>query len=238
MSPKRSSPERLTLIPHIRESRGRPPRERSRRSSAGSSATIVTWPSLRPGRGSFPYRWRCAPGMSEMAAGSGTVPIRFTMALEPRASVEPSGSPVTARRWFSNWLVSAPSIVQWPELCTRGAISLPRSSSPIWNSSIAMHADVLQPVHDGARAATRRAPGAGASDPARARWRAEGSLRGDGSRRADSTRPSRRGRGRPGSRARGRTPRAVRGSTGTSPIARHASSASTASWITACPLPS
>ena len=29
------------------------------------------------------------------------------------ASVEPSGSPRTARRWFSNWLVAAPSIDQW-----------------------------------------------------------------------------------------------------------------------------
>ena len=43
-------------------------------------------------------------------------------------AVAPSGKPRIARRWFSNWLVSAPSIVQCPELCTRGAISL--ASSP------------------------------------------------------------------------------------------------------------
>jgi hypothetical protein len=45
---------------------------------------------------------------------------------DPRAAsaVSPSGSPQMARIWFSNWLVSAPSIVQWPLLWTRGAISL------------------------------------------------------------------------------------------------------------------
>ena len=48
---------------------------------------------------------------------------RFSIAACPRARVSPSGQPSMARRWFSNWLVSAPSIVQWPELCTRGAIS-------------------------------------------------------------------------------------------------------------------
>src|SRR5216683_2212283 len=50
------------------------------------------------------------------------------MAQWPAGPVEPSGSPRTARRWFSNWLVTAPSMVQWPELWTRGAISLARSS--------------------------------------------------------------------------------------------------------------
>ena len=53
----------------------------------------------------------------------------------PPRAVEPSGQPRTARRWFSNWLVSAPSIVQCPELCTRGAISFASSSPPTSNSS-------------------------------------------------------------------------------------------------------
>ena len=39
-------------------------------------------------------------------------------------SVAPSGRPQIARIWFSNCEVTAPSIVQWPLLWTRGAISL------------------------------------------------------------------------------------------------------------------
>ena len=39
--------------------------------------------------------------------------------------------------WFSNWLVTAPSMVQCPELCTRGAISLANSVPPTSKSSIA-----------------------------------------------------------------------------------------------------
>ena len=63
--------------------------------------------------------------------------MQFTIAATPRASVEPSGSPSTARTWFSNWLVTAPSIVQCPELCTRGAISFASSAPPTSNSSTA-----------------------------------------------------------------------------------------------------
>ena len=69
------------------------------------------------------------------ASRSGIAPMQFTIALGPRAAVEPSGQPSTARTWFSNWLVSAPSIVQCPQLCTRGAISLASSSPPTSNSS-------------------------------------------------------------------------------------------------------
>ena len=36
----------------------------------------------------------------------------------------PSGRSSTARRWFSNWLVRAPSMLQCPELCGRIASSL------------------------------------------------------------------------------------------------------------------
>ena len=41
-----------------------------------------------------------------------------------RGAGEPSGRSITARRWFSNWLVTAPSWVQWPVLCGRIASSL------------------------------------------------------------------------------------------------------------------
>lgn len=49
----------------------------------------------------------------------------------------PNGQPVMARICCSNWHVMAASIVQWPELCGRGAISLisKESSSKINNSS-------------------------------------------------------------------------------------------------------
>ena len=38
---------------------------------------------------------------------------RLTITHGASAPVAPSGRPRIARRWFSNWLVSAPSIVQW-----------------------------------------------------------------------------------------------------------------------------
>ena len=43
-----------------------------------------------------------------------------------RAAGEPSGRSRTARRWFSNWQVTAPSWLQWPVLCGRIASSLTR----------------------------------------------------------------------------------------------------------------
>ena len=51
--------------------------------------------------------------------------------------VEPSGSPATARTWFSNWLVAAPSIVQWPELWTAGPSRWPAARAVSSNNSIA-----------------------------------------------------------------------------------------------------
>ena len=38
----------------------------------------------------------------------------------------------------------APSIVQWPELWTRGAISLATSRSPVWKNSTVEHAAVIE----------------------------------------------------------------------------------------------
>ena len=53
----------------------------------------------------------------------------FTLGLMIETS--PSGSPQIARTCCSNCEVRAPSIVQWPELCTRGATSLTiRRSAP------------------------------------------------------------------------------------------------------------
>ena len=63
--------------------------------------------------------------------------IHFGMALWPRVHVPPSGRSLTARKWFSNWLATAPSMVQWPELWTRGAISLASTWPPHSNSSTA-----------------------------------------------------------------------------------------------------
>ena len=57
--------------------------------------------------------------------------------LSATGSVAPSGSPSTARRWFSNCEVTAPSIVQWPVLWTRGANSFASSSPSRSNSSTA-----------------------------------------------------------------------------------------------------
>ena len=74
--------------------------------------------------------------------------MRFTITAAPSASVEPSGRPSTARRWFSNWLVSAPSIVQWPVLCTRGANSF-ASSLPLDLEQLDReHADVAERVEE------------------------------------------------------------------------------------------
>ena len=53
-----------------------------------------------------------------------------------QTQVSPSGRPRIARRWFSNCEVTAPSMVQCPELCTRGAISLATSRPRCTKNSI------------------------------------------------------------------------------------------------------
>ena len=53
-------------------------------------------------------------------------------------TVDPSGRSSTARTWFSNWEVTAPSIVQWPELWGRVATSLTSNRLPDQKSSTAM----------------------------------------------------------------------------------------------------
>ena len=108
---------------------------------------------------------------------------RFTMALCPRGG-RSEGQRRDGAEWFSNWLVSEPSIVQCPELCTRGAISLASSRSPDLEQLDREHADVAELVHDarrvglGRRLELRRdASGAGAIEAA-------GCPPGDGSRPA------------------------------------------------------
>ena len=88
--------------------------------------------------------------------------MRLIIADWPTAAVGPSGSPATARRWFSNWLVTAPSMVQCPELWTRGAISFASNSPPVLEQLDRQHADVIELVQQpramplGASAAVRR----------------------------------------------------------------------------------
>ena len=51
------------------------------------------------------------------------------------ATVAPSGQPAIARICCSNCETAQASMVQWPELCTRGAISLTSSLSPASSST-------------------------------------------------------------------------------------------------------
>ena len=67
---------------------------------------------------------------------AGTPPVATGVRLRDTGSgavsaVSPSGSPQIARIWFSNCEVTAPSIVQCPELWTRGAISLNTGPSAV-----------------------------------------------------------------------------------------------------------
>ena len=73
-------------------------------------------------------------------------------------SVAPSGRPQIARIWFSNCEVSAPSIVQWPLLWTRGAISLNIGLAADREEFQRQHADMAERVGDapGERLAPRR----------------------------------------------------------------------------------
>ena len=85
------------------------------------------------------------------------------------ASVDPSGRSSTARRCCSNWLVTAPSCVQWPLLCGRMASSLMRTrSSVVSNSSTASMpvtprpSATATPIAAAARSSRSPARGAGA----------------------------------------------------------------------------
>src|SRR3546814_5370964 len=66
---------------------------------------------------------RISDWSSDVCSSDLSSPIQFSMHAWPRIADAPSGRPSTARMWFSNCEVSAPSMLQWPELCTRGASS-------------------------------------------------------------------------------------------------------------------
>ena len=72
-------------------------------------------------------------------------PNRLAMAEGRSISVEPSGSPQTARNCCSNWLVTLASKVKCPELCGRGASSLMSRRPPGSTKEFdAQHADHAQ----------------------------------------------------------------------------------------------
>ena len=62
-------------------------------------------------------------------------PTRFRITASWWRAGSASGRPATARMCCSNWLARQASMVQWPELCGRGAISLP-SSAPSGSRNI------------------------------------------------------------------------------------------------------
>ncbi len=101
----------------------------------------------------------------------------FSITERPRAEVSPSGHPNPARRWFSNCDVTAPSMVQWPELCTRGATSLATSSPSRSKSSTAITPTYSSSSMTAAQISSAR------------RWRAA-STRGAGAMESRSTDPS------------------------------------------------
>ena len=92
---------------------------------------------------------RAAASASSSGQRSTSSPMRLSIAApRPVSAVEPGGRPQIARTCCSNWEVTAPSIVQWPLLWTRGAISLTTGpsalaknstvSTPTWPSASAM----------------------------------------------------------------------------------------------------
>ena len=70
--------------------------------------------------------------------------MRFVIVAATIGATGPSGCPVIASRCCVNWLVAAPSIVQCPVLCTRGAISLATSSPLDLEELEREHPDVVE----------------------------------------------------------------------------------------------
>ena len=126
------------MLPHDAPGRGSPRGPRRRRSRGRPCAR-----GAGPCRRGAPAAAGRAPGRAgsrRTAARSGASPPRmFTITVHgSRACGEPSGRSSTARRWFSNWLVTEPSWVQWPVLCGRIASSLTSTRpSRVSNSSTA-----------------------------------------------------------------------------------------------------
>ena len=103
---------------------------------APSGSTRVTWPILRPGRASrlaVEVEMRAGLGQERRASRSTSSPIRFCISTRPRRAGRARAASRRRRGHAARTARSAaPSMVQWPELWTRGAISLTtrRSRSP------------------------------------------------------------------------------------------------------------
>ena len=158
-APARPAPSsnRAVRSRHAQAAQGRLQRAENRSWSRGArrggrrgvgvvGAVTVTWPTLRPGRGVLAVAVEVrARRPRAPRRGRGASPIAVDhRARRRRASVEPSGQPRIARRWFSNWLVTAPSIVQCPELWTRGAISFASERAADLEQLDREHADVVE----------------------------------------------------------------------------------------------
>ena len=164
-----------------------------------------------------------------------------------RGAVSPSGRSSTARRCCSNWLVTAPSMVQWPELCGRIASSLtstrggPPAASATSNSSTASTPGDAEPVgdpggHVDAPPPASRGPGPGRGRPPRRTRRRAAPTR----RRATcaSRRSGRRATRTASSRVNGTFSSASSGAPVPSAAAANQSATSSASRTTRTPLPS
>ena len=168
----------------------------------------MTWPSLRPGA------WLLAVEVEVRAGDRAARPRRAARARSGspsatrRDSVEPSGRPRIARRWFSNWLVAAPSIVQWPGVVDARRELVREQLAADVEELEREHADVAELVEQARAVLLGLAP---AARPRRARARCGGSRPRARSRRAGRSASRRRGRGRRAATARGRKRHAPRG---------------------------
>ena len=86
----------------------------------------------------FPYRWSLALGILKYLGQSLTAsPIRFNIIVSLINFVLPRHWPDIALINCSNWQVTEPSCVQWPELCGRGASSF-MTISPFGSTNISI----------------------------------------------------------------------------------------------------
>ena len=92
----------------------------------------MTGPVAPAGTADMALTYRASSGPSDGP------PRMFIMTVHGAvAPASPSGRSSTARRCCSNWLVTAPSWLQWPLLCGRIASSLTRTPDGVSNSSTA-----------------------------------------------------------------------------------------------------
>ena len=97
------------------------------------------------------------PASRSTGAASGSSPIQLSITPRPRARGVAQRQAEHRAQVVLELAGIAPSMVQWPELCTRGAISLPSSSPSVHEQFQREHADVVEAlgeragVRDGAR---------------------------------------------------------------------------------------